>query len=161
MCMMTEPSPSRQTTRRFFFCSAIPRAIEDACPIDPTVRKSLSCPSSRFFLSSNNSLAKVTKSQSSLIISVMIWILKFFFLPRQHSSGAYNDIPIMCGTDDCLNSQFSRHKKMFQLKQFSLLVHFVGSESLTLDQEAVGCTCPLQMLFGSIECLLGSLDVVW
>ncbi|KDR22924.1 hypothetical protein L798_14781 [Zootermopsis nevadensis] len=55
MCIITDASPSRQNTCRLGFFSAIPRAIVDACPIDPTVRKSLSWPCSRATRCSNSS----------------------------------------------------------------------------------------------------------
>ena len=44
MCMMVALSPSRATTFRSGLDSAIPRATELACPIEPTFRKSSVCP---------------------------------------------------------------------------------------------------------------------
>lgn len=55
---MAAPSPSKQNTYLLFFTIATPKAILEACPIDPTVRKSYSHPYPDFFLNSNNSLLK-------------------------------------------------------------------------------------------------------
>jgi hypothetical protein len=55
---MAAPSPSKHHTFLDFFVTAIPRAMEEAWPIDPTVRKSLSCSYLRLSLNSYNSLER-------------------------------------------------------------------------------------------------------
>ncbi|CAF4420173.1 unnamed protein product, partial [Adineta steineri] len=52
ICIITAPSPSKQNTYK----KAIPKAIDDAWPIPPTVKKSRSCPSPRCFRSSNRTV---------------------------------------------------------------------------------------------------------
>ena len=54
-CMIAAPSPSKQNTFLLGLANAIPCAIELACPIEPTVRKSFSCPYYFLTLSSHNS----------------------------------------------------------------------------------------------------------
>lgn len=53
---MAAPSPSKHHTHLDFFVIAMPKAMDEACPIDPTVRKSLSCPYLKLSLNSYNSL---------------------------------------------------------------------------------------------------------
>ena len=56
ICIRHAPSPSTHHIFSFFLLIAMPSAIELLCPIEPTVRKSHSCPCPFLSRISNNSL---------------------------------------------------------------------------------------------------------
>ena len=71
-CISAAPSPSRHQTRRDCFCRAMPRAMEELWPMEPTVRKSWSWPSPRPSRSSKTSrlalpVVEMTKSSPAAV----------------------------------------------------------------------------------------------
>ena len=80
ICIRAEPSPSIHHIFVSGSFSAIPRAIEDVCPIDPTVRKSYWCPCSFAVLISKSSL------DAFPVVEIIGSFLEFFTISRITSS---------------------------------------------------------------------------
>lgn len=76
MCIITEPSPSRQKTCLLGFCMATPRAIVDVCPIEPTVKKSFSWPMSLETLYDND-IVSVRKNTQVLFTNFYLHARNF------------------------------------------------------------------------------------